>query len=499
MALPAPGLPYMKSPKPTPPDVEDPLQKKGGLVDGLFSKGPRPTPPDVEDPLPQKGPGTNGLGATTGLIQTAMGSGTSTAPLDPANPTGQHVTNANTTTYTPTDMTVDTSKQTVQGQLDSILSKDSPVLQRARTLSQQQANSRGLINSSMAASAGTAAMIDAAVPIAGADANIFNTVASQNKVAKDQAGAAGAAAANSNAQVNAGAANTLDLQNVKGNQALELANVDAANKKDVANIEANYHQLLQTSQDAQQLFSQYSATISQIMTDTNTAAFQKQEAVNKLTGMLQAGLQIIGSISNVDLTSLLDFSQSGGLGGVTGGGTGSGGQPGAGGQPGGGQQGGGQQGGGQQQSVPINPNVDDPSNAPYAGFLNVAQNYLALAPGWTAEANDGGGGQTFYGPDGDPHSRPKFAPLTTLFDYDYGAHGNRGANPNPYFSIDNREQLRGYAMQLGLTADDADRAALQVAQTHYTPNGSLYTEAGPPPENIKDEIAQILYKQSGRT
>ncbi|MBR9770050.1 MAG: hypothetical protein GYB54_02845 [Gammaproteobacteria bacterium] len=62
------------------------------------------------------------------------------------------------------------ASDTVQGQLDGILSSNSPLMKRAETFGKQQANKRGLLNSSMAASASQGAMIDAALPIAQQDA-----------------------------------------------------------------------------------------------------------------------------------------------------------------------------------------------------------------------------------------------------------------------------------------------------------------------------------------
>jgi hypothetical protein len=66
--------------------------------------------------------------------------------------------------------TVDAGKETVAGQLDSILKQDSPLMESARARAKQEANSRGLLNSTMAATAGEKAMIDSAMPIAQADA-----------------------------------------------------------------------------------------------------------------------------------------------------------------------------------------------------------------------------------------------------------------------------------------------------------------------------------------
>jgi len=66
-----------------------------------------------------------------------------------------------------------TSEQTAQGQLANILDSDSPLMQRAATQGAQAANSRGLLNSSMASQAAQGAMIDRAAPIASQDAETY--------------------------------------------------------------------------------------------------------------------------------------------------------------------------------------------------------------------------------------------------------------------------------------------------------------------------------------
>jgi len=58
----------------------------------------------------------------------------------------------------------------VRGHMDSLLNDDSAYMQAARTRAQQQANSRGLLNSTMAATAGEQAAITSALPIAQQDA-----------------------------------------------------------------------------------------------------------------------------------------------------------------------------------------------------------------------------------------------------------------------------------------------------------------------------------------
>ena len=63
--------------------------------------------------------------------------------------------------------------ETVRSQLQQIIADDSPLMQQARARALQTANSRGLLNSSMAMTAADSAMYDAAMPIATQDAGTY--------------------------------------------------------------------------------------------------------------------------------------------------------------------------------------------------------------------------------------------------------------------------------------------------------------------------------------
>lgn len=78
--------------------------------------------------------------------------------------------------------------QTVAGGLDKMLAADSPYMQRAKTGAAQTSNARGLLNSSMAATAGEAAAIDAAAPIAQADAGLYADSRNRNQEALNSTG-----------------------------------------------------------------------------------------------------------------------------------------------------------------------------------------------------------------------------------------------------------------------------------------------------------------------
>jgi len=80
--------------------------------------------------------------------------------------------------------------QTVQSQLQDIIANDSPLMQQARARALQTANQRGLLNSSMAVTAGDSALYDAAMPIAQQDASTYADAAKfntgeQNTFARD--------------------------------------------------------------------------------------------------------------------------------------------------------------------------------------------------------------------------------------------------------------------------------------------------------------------------
>lgn len=73
-----------------------------------------------------------------------------------------------------------TPNQTVQGQLEQVIAADSPLMQQARMRALQQANQRGVLNSSMAVTAGNSAVLDAASAIAQQDAGTYSDAARFN-------------------------------------------------------------------------------------------------------------------------------------------------------------------------------------------------------------------------------------------------------------------------------------------------------------------------------
>lgn len=89
--------------------------------------------------------------------------------------------------YTAQQREVNRATETAGGQVESMLAKDSPLMQRARTLAMQNMNQRGLVNSSMSQGAGVAAMIDRITPIAQQDAATYSNRSLTNQAAVNEA------------------------------------------------------------------------------------------------------------------------------------------------------------------------------------------------------------------------------------------------------------------------------------------------------------------------
>lgn len=131
-----------------------------------------PTPAPTATPAP-----TGGL--ISGSMQPPTAPPQAAAQMAPPTPMASM--------YSPAQREVDRATDTAAGQVESMLSKDSPLLQRARTLATQGMAQRGLVNSSMNQGAGVAAMIDRVTPLAQQDANTYNAARSENMQAQNQA------------------------------------------------------------------------------------------------------------------------------------------------------------------------------------------------------------------------------------------------------------------------------------------------------------------------
>ena len=125
---------------------------------------------------------TTGVGPG-GLISANISQTMTPQQVAAYNPFGDLSAQTNVATQT---SEVDPATQTVEGRVESLLAQDNDLMRRARAVAAGQMNQRGLVNSTMGVQAGTAAMIDKALPIASQDAAIYSDRAMFNTEAINQ-------------------------------------------------------------------------------------------------------------------------------------------------------------------------------------------------------------------------------------------------------------------------------------------------------------------------
>ena len=186
---------------------------------------------------------------------------------------------------------------TTQDQLVGILNKGGPLMQQAATFGNQQAASRGLLNSSMGVQAAQAATLQQAVPIASADANATNQINQTNAAATNQIGQNNTAAQNTMIQTNTQNANAAAQWNAGQKNAAVTQAMDLNSRETLANIEADYKQVMQTSSSAGTLYEQTMKNISDIQGNVNIS--DKLTAVNSQMAWLKSGLQMYQNMSGI--------------------------------------------------------------------------------------------------------------------------------------------------------------------------------------------------------
>lgn len=232
-----------------------------------------------------------------GLLSTAVPPAVPNTVVNTATPTPSIQAPTMTATgYAPTQRTVDAGTETVQGQMQGLMRSDNPLIEQARTGANQQMNSRGLLNSSMAVQASDQAAYNAALPIAQADANIYGTASQQNMATQNEALRTNASFANDAGKLNLGA----EMDTLK-------SNLDTATKVRLTNIEADYKTLIQTSASAGEIYKGTLSAIANITADPNMTAASKATAMNGLFSRMGVAMNLIGSINGVDVSGLLDF------------------------------------------------------------------------------------------------------------------------------------------------------------------------------------------------
>jgi hypothetical protein len=188
---------------------------------------------------------------------------------------------------------------TASGQLGSILSSGSPLMQQAATQGNQSAASRGLLNSSMGIQAAQNAMIQNAAPIAQADANAMNQNSQFNAGATNQALNQNTQNMQATNQFNTQQQNAMSTWNAGQQNEASLRSLDINSRETLANIEANYKTLMQTNSSASGMYEQMLKNLADISGSADMDAGAKQSAINNQLTYLRTGMSMLQNMSGV--------------------------------------------------------------------------------------------------------------------------------------------------------------------------------------------------------
>jgi hypothetical protein len=206
----------------------------------------------------------------------------------------------------PTQWKVDNS-QTVQGQIGGIIKKDSPLMQLAKTEGLQQANARGLLNSSMAVGAAQDSVYRAATPIATQDADTYARAAGYNADTANQFARANADIENQSRSFGAQAINRANEFNATNTFNASESQKDRTFKAGESQKERDYQDWQSNKQrafDKQQneFNANVKASLAQIENDANFNQ-QLQQTFGSLSQSFNNSITAINSDPNMDQQS----------------------------------------------------------------------------------------------------------------------------------------------------------------------------------------------------
>jgi hypothetical protein len=229
------------------------------------------------------------------------------------NPADAATTNAATRALNPDEL--------VSTQVNKIIGEDSPLMQQAAGKAAQMANSRGLLNSSMAVQAGQAAVMDRALPMAQYDAGVNTNVLNNNQANQQQTNVFNAGQTQDvnkfnatgdaqTSQFNASELNKNSIVNASEQNKVLSQFLDQGNKLQLADIEASYKVLMQSEASAMTIYQQSVKNISEILMNPDLTPQAKTAAVANQNQLLSTGMKIIGKMSGLNLDALLTFPQA---------------------------------------------------------------------------------------------------------------------------------------------------------------------------------------------
>lgn len=190
-----------------------------------------------------------------------------------------------------------TAGTTTSQQLEGILNKGGALMQQAATTGNQQANSRGLLNSSMGIQAAQSAVVGQASQLAQADASAINQTNQFNTQNQQRTNELNVGTQNDWSKFNAQNQTAMNQWNAGQQNEATLKSLDINSREQLANIEANYKQLMQVNSSAENMYNQVMKNISDIQMSDSVA--DKASAINSQLAWLRSGMTMVQNLNGV--------------------------------------------------------------------------------------------------------------------------------------------------------------------------------------------------------
>lgn len=212
-----------------------------------------------------------------------------------------------------------TDDQTVEGRINKIIGAGSPLFDRARARATEDATRRGLSNTSMAVTAGEAALYDAAMPIAQADASTFARAAGYNSDQSNQWAVRNVENENQFKLQDKSLGGQMQLQSqqaqsqkdlalIQRDTQVQLSQLDATNKAAADAVVQQNQRVLETNQQANAAFQTAMGAVNNIQNNNQMDGGTKTQAVAQVWRDLQTQLRVLGTVAGLNLTSQLNFA-----------------------------------------------------------------------------------------------------------------------------------------------------------------------------------------------
>jgi hypothetical protein len=202
-----------------------------------------------------------------------------------------------------------TGPASVEGRMEGLLGSDSPYMKAAKAGAMETANRRGLLNSTMAATAGEKAAIESALPIAQADAGFLQQSALQSQQGNIQKGLyetqgdiSSRLGAEEGERASALSAQEHEQQSARQQADIAWKQIDLSSR-----MQIEYDRLDQQNKDrfdatASGISESYMKDYLEIMLNPNFAsAADRQKAIDVLNEVTQNRYEVAGTIAGITL------------------------------------------------------------------------------------------------------------------------------------------------------------------------------------------------------